>query len=89
MQTFKKTLAALVAAALVVPEAAVAASAADAAAPKAAPAVYSGAEVADDQVTLKLSETPQYNSFVTQTPPRLVLELLDTKHAAALNPTNS
>lgn len=81
MHTFKKTLAALLAAALIVPQGAVAAYAADVASPKAAPATFTGVEVGDDQVTLKLSATPQYNSFVTQTPPRLVLELLDTKHS--------
>jgi type IV pilus assembly protein PilQ len=86
MDTFKKSLAVLLAAALIVPQAAVTALAADAAAPS-APVTFSGVEVHDDQVTLKLSSTPQYNSFVTQTPPRLVLELLDTKHAAAVRET--
>ena len=83
--TVKKTLAAMLAAALVVPEGASAAFAADA--PAVASATFSGVEVSDDQVVLKLSATPQYNSFVTQTPPRLVLELLDTEHACSVRDT--
>ncbi|UPT74081.1 MAG: type IV pilus secretin PilQ [Elusimicrobiota bacterium] len=31
-------------------------------------------------VTIKLSSSVLYNSFLTQTPPRLVMELLDVKH---------
>lgn len=79
----KKATAALLAAALIIPQGSVAAYAAEAASVKApAPAVFSGVEVSDDQVVIKLSGPVQYNSFLTQTPPRLVLELLDTKHAA-------
>ncbi len=85
----KKALAALLAAALVIPQGVVAAcaadvSAADSAAPAAAPASFTGVDVADDLVTIKLSSAVQYNSFLTQTPPRLVLELLDTKNDAAV-----
>jgi len=80
----KKTLAALLAAALIIPQGAVAAYAADAAAPDApAPASFQGVDVADDLVTIKLSTSVQYNSFLTQTPPRLILELLDTKNDAS------
>ncbi|MFI5363471.1 MAG: AMIN domain-containing protein, partial [Elusimicrobiota bacterium] len=83
----KKALAAVLAAALIVPQGAVAAYAADAAAvPSAAPAAasFQGVDVTDDLVTIKLSTGVQYNSFLTQTPPRLILELLDTKNDAAV-----
>jgi type IV pilus assembly protein PilQ len=83
----KKALAALLAAALIVPQGAVAAFAAEAAAPAAAapaPASFQGVDVADDSVTIKLSTSVQYNSFLTQNPPRLILELLDTKNVAAV-----
>ncbi len=80
----KKALAALLAAALIIPQGAVAAYAADAAASAApAPASFQGVDVADDLVTIKLSTSVQYNSFLTQNPPRLILELLDTKNDAA------
>ena len=78
----KKATAALLAAALILPNGAVAAYAAEAAAVS-APVSFQGVEVADDLVTIKLSTAAQYNSFLTQTPPRLILELLDTKHDAA------
>lgn len=48
------------------------------AAPK--PVSLVGLEVASDQVTIKLSAVAQYNSFLTATPPRLVLELLNTEY---------
>jgi type IV pilus assembly protein PilQ len=76
----KKALAATLAAALIIPQGAVAAYAADAVAPAPASASFQGVDVADDAVTIKLSTSVQYNSFLTQTPPRLVLELLDTKN---------
>jgi type IV pilus assembly protein PilQ len=80
----KKATAALLTAALILPQGAVAAFAADSAAPSApAPASFQGVDVSDDLVTIKLSTSVQYNSFLTQTPPRLVLELLDTKNDAA------
>ncbi len=71
----KKILSAALAVVLSVPAGVVEAFAA---AP--APAVFQGVEVSDDFVTIKLSANAPYNSFLTQTPPRLVLELLDTKH---------
>ena len=91
---FKKALAAVLAAALVVPQGAVAAYAADvvasteAAPASAAPAAaatasFRGVEVGPDSVKIKLTDTVQYNSFLTQNPPRLILELLDTKNDAA------
>ncbi|HXS99160.1 MAG TPA: secretin N-terminal domain-containing protein [Elusimicrobiota bacterium] len=96
---FKKALAALLAAALVVPQGAVAAFAADAAsaAPAAAstaavtapapaasaPASFRGVVVGPDSVSIRLSGPVQYNSFLTQKPPRLILELLDTKNDVA------
>jgi type IV pilus assembly protein PilQ len=85
----KKATAALLAAALIMPQGAVVAYAADAAAPKtAAPASFTGVDVSDDLVTIKLSTAVQYNSFLTQKPPRLILELLDTKHDAAVRAAN-
>jgi type IV pilus assembly protein PilQ len=80
----KKAIAALLAAALIIPQGAVAAFAADAASAAPAPASFNGVDVADDLVTIKLSAPVQYNSFLTQTPPRLVLELLDTKNDASV-----
>jgi type IV pilus assembly protein PilQ len=85
----KKALAALLAAALIIPQGAVAAYAADAAAPAApAPATFSGVDVSDDLVTIKLSTSVQYNSFLTQNPPRLILELLDVKNDSAARSVN-
>lgn len=83
-QDFKKTMAALLAAALVCPQAAFAAEAA-----KSAPvsAVFQGVQVSDDFVLIQLSTAVQYNSFVTQTPPRLVVDLLDTQDGAAVAAT--
>src|SRR5581483_11595516 len=37
-----------------------------------------GIEVGQDQITLKLTAPVKYNTFVTATPPRLVLEALNT-----------
>src|SRR5579859_1301952 len=71
----KKAAAALLAAALVAPQAGFAADAAG-------PVLYQGVDVSDDHVTIKLSAPAQYNSFLTQTPPRLILDLLDVKHGA-------
>lgn len=74
----KKAAAVLLAAALVIPQGAAAAFAADAV--LVAPvALFQGVDVSDDFVAIKLSTTAQYNSFLTQTPPRLVMELLDVK----------
>jgi len=82
-QDLKKAAAAVLIAALIMPQGAVVAYAADAAS-AAAPASFQGVDVADDLVTIKLSTAVQYNSFLTQTPPRLILELLDTQHDAAV-----
>lgn len=76
-QHTKKALSAALAVILAIPGGVVPALAADAAP---APAVFQGVEVTDDLVTIKLSTAVLYNSFLTQTPPRLVMELLDTKH---------
>jgi type IV pilus secretin PilQ/predicted competence protein len=73
----KKALSAALAIVLAVPAGVIPAFAADAAP---APAVFQGVEVSNDLVTIKLSTAVLYNSFLTQTPPRLVMELLDTKH---------
>jgi type IV pilus secretin PilQ/predicted competence protein len=73
----RKATAAFLAACLIVPTNAATSYAAEAAA--AAP-VFKGVDVADDAVTIKLTAPAQYNSFLTQTPPRLVMELLDTQH---------
>lgn len=73
----KKALSAALAVVLAVPAGVIPAFAADAAP---APAVFQGVEVSDDLVTIKLSTAVLYNSFLTQAPPRLVMELLDTKH---------
>ncbi len=73
----KKALASALAAILAFPMGSVPALAADAAP---APASFQGIDVADDMVTIKLSTSVLYNSFLTQTPPRLVMELLDVKH---------
>lgn len=45
-------------------------------------AVFQGIEVSGDFALIKLSNPVQYNSFVTQVPPRLVVDLLDTKDGA-------
>jgi type IV pilus assembly protein PilQ len=76
--SLKKALSAALAVILAVPAGVIPAFAADAAAPS--PAVFQGVDVSDDLVTIKLSTGVLYNSFLTQTPPRLVMELLDTKH---------
>src|SRR3954471_8461622 len=77
----KKALSAALAVILAVPGGIIPAFAADAKpAPAPAPVVFQGVTVADDLVTIKLSSAVLYNSFLTQTPPRLVMELLDTKH---------
>ena len=78
----KKSLATALSIALAVPAGVAPALAADAA----APAEFRGVDVADDQVTIKLSTSVLYNSFLTQKPPRLVVELLDTRH---LGPSGS
>ena len=75
--SMKKALSAALAVVLSVPAGIVPAFAADAAP---APAAFQGVEVSDDLVTIKLSTGVLYNSFLTQTPPRLVMELLDVKH---------
>ena len=75
----KKALSAALAIVLAVPGGVISAFAADAA-PTPAPVVFQGVEVSNDLVTIKLSTGVLYNSFLTQTPPRLVMELLDTKH---------
>ncbi len=76
---FKRTAAALLAAALICPHATFAAEAAKSVA---TPAVFQGVDVSGDFVAIKLSTAVQYNSFVTQTPPRLVVDLLDTQDGA-------
>jgi len=73
----KKALSAALAVILSVPAGVIPAFAADA---SPAPVVFQGVEVSDDLVTIKLSTGVLYNSFLTQTPPRLVMELLDVKH---------
>ncbi len=73
----KKALSAALAFILAVPAGVIPAFAADT---SPAPAVFQGVEVSDDFVAIKLSTAVLYNSFLTQTPPRLVMELLDTKH---------
>ena len=76
----KKALSAVLAAVLAVPAGVIPSFAADAASAGPAPVTFQGVEVSDDFVTIKLSSAVLYNSFLTQTPPRLVMELLDTKH---------
>ena len=71
----KKLLAATLSAALILPSGAVAARAQEAAS-------FQGVVVGDDMVTIRLSTGVLYNSFLTQTPPRLVMELQDVKHDA-------
>ena len=73
----KKALAAALAVILSIPAGVIPAFASDAAP---APVSFHGVEITDDLVTIKLSTSVLYNSFLTQTPPRLVMELLDTKH---------
>ncbi len=73
----KKPLASALAVILSIPGGLLPAFAADAGP---APVEFQGVEVSDDLVTIKLSTAVLYNSFLTQTPPRLVMELLDTKH---------
>ena len=73
----KKALSTALAVILAVPSGVLPAVAADAAS---APVVFQGVDVSDDFITIKLSTAVLYNSFLTQTPPRLVMELLDTKH---------
>jgi len=77
--TMKKALSAALAVILALPSGVVPAFAADAAGPG-SPAEFQGVEIANDLVTIKLSTSVLYNSFLTQTPPRLVMELLDTQH---------
>ncbi|MFH1724673.1 MAG: AMIN domain-containing protein, partial [Elusimicrobiota bacterium] len=45
-------------------------------------AALEGVEVQPDEITVHLSERVQFNIFTTAEPPRLVLELMDTEHAA-------
>ncbi|MDP3542087.1 MAG: type IV pilus secretin PilQ [Elusimicrobiota bacterium] len=73
----KKSLASALAVILSIPGGVLSAFAADGAP---APVVFQGVAVSDDLVTIKLSTGVLYNSFLTQTPPRLVMELLDTQH---------
>lgn len=79
-QQMKKALAAALAVILAVPAGVVPAFAEDAPQAAVEPVSFQGVEVSDDFVTIKLSTGVIYNSFLTQTPPRLVMELLDTKH---------
>ena len=69
----KKALALGLSAALVVPQLAAPAFAASA-------ARLSGLQVRPDEVSLKLDREVKYNAFTTSKPPRLVVELMDTKH---------
>lgn len=77
--SLKKSTAALLAAALILPQGSVFALSAQAAVPVAPTASFQGVEVSEDLVTIKLSTAVQYNDFLTTTPPRLVMELFDTK----------
>lgn len=76
-QSMKKALSAALAVILSTPAGVLPAFAAESGP---APVEFQGVEVTDDLVTIKLSTAVLYNSFLTQTPPRLVMELLDTKH---------
>lgn len=76
-QSMKKALSAALAVILSTPAGVLPALAADSGP---APVEFQGVEVSGDLVTIKLSTAVLYNSFLTQTPPRLVMELLDTKH---------
>lgn len=79
----KRAIATLAAAALAAPQGALvsfAAEAAPVAMSSSAVAAFGGVEVSDDLVAVKVSTSVQYNSFLTQIPPRLVLELFDVKH---------
>ena len=69
----RKALAAVLAVVLSIPTGVIPAMAAE-------PAKFQGIEVAEDFVTIKISTSVLYNSFLTQTPPRLVMELLDVQH---------
>lgn len=71
----KKLLAAALSVAMSIP-----AGILPAAAQTAETAAFQGVEVGEDSVTIKLSREVLYNSFLTQTPPRLVMELQDVKH---------
>ncbi|HAZ07798.1 MAG TPA: hypothetical protein DCZ01_04565 [Elusimicrobia bacterium] len=79
----KKSTAALLVAALVLPQGIVFALPAQAAVPLAPVASFQGVEVSEDIVTIKLSTAVLYNSFLTSAPPRLVMEFLDTKQEGA------
>lgn len=57
-------------------------AAAEAAAPDRA--TLRSVEVAEDAVSLVLDAQAKFNTFVTAEPPRLVIELLNTEHAAAV-----
>ncbi len=46
------------------------------------PVILESIQVSDDQLKIKLSGAAQYNSFLTATPPRLVIELLNTEYQA-------
>ena len=72
----KKAAAVLLAAALAIPQGVVAAFAAG----TTPVATFQDVEVSEDMVSIRLSTAVQYNSFLTQTPPRLVMELLDVEH---------
>ncbi|MDE2491927.1 MAG: AMIN domain-containing protein, partial [Elusimicrobia bacterium] len=88
----KKATAALLAAALVAPQGAYAAEAAKAVAaakaPKVeaqpAPVLFRGVDVGDDSVAIKLSGRAAYDSFLTQKPPRLVMDLIGVKDKSSL-----
>lgn len=46
------------------------------------PVSLQAVDVSEDKVVLHLSGEPQYNSFVTANPPRLVIQLLETEYQA-------
>ncbi|PIR15980.1 MAG: hypothetical protein COV48_11375, partial [Elusimicrobia bacterium CG11_big_fil_rev_8_21_14_0_20_64_6] len=73
----KKALSAALAVVLAVPGGVIPSFAADT---SLAPVEFQGVDISEDFVTIKLSSAAMYNSFLTQTPPRLVMELLDTQH---------
>lgn len=72
----KRTGAAVLAALLAIPSGVAPALAAESPAPS--PVQYQGSVVGEDSVVLKLTGSAQYKSFLTQAPPRLVIELFDT-----------
>ncbi|MEK9145957.1 MAG: AMIN domain-containing protein, partial [Elusimicrobiota bacterium] len=77
----KRLLSSVLAALLLLPQAAAPLMAAE-------QASLDGVEVGPDQVTLHLSRQVKYNSFVTADPPRLVIELVGAEHMPAVKLQN-